>query len=41
MEPCFRKHIGNFVNVISIPQKTYFETNKIAKNYWKADQIFS
>ena len=41
MEPCFRKHIGNFVNVIRIPQKMYFEINKIAKNYWKADHNFS
>ena len=41
MEPYFRKHIENFVNVIRIPQKMHFEKNKIVKNYWEADHNFS
>ena len=41
MKPYFTKHIGNFVNVLKIPQKMYFKKDKIAKNCWDADHNFS
>ena len=41
MKPYFKKHIRNFLNVIRVPQKMFFEKNNIAKNRWEADHIFS
>ena len=41
MKPYFKKHVRNFVNVIRIFQKMYFEKNKIVKSYLEADQNFS
>ena len=41
MKPYLRIHLGNFVNVIRIPQKMFFEKNNIAKICWEVDCNYS